>query len=1275
MNAKTTRRHHRPEQRLDRLSTAARATLEQLETRRLLCGLSHDLLIAPPTWSDAIEAEYAAAAGPEGPDSTSIVWTNRGQASDGFSAAFGTSAAGMRNIVDAALEHWERIFTDWNRSDNTTTLQLTVSISGTGFGGAAAPDSTAPADGKPRTGGITLGSGNNDGNPNSSNGWYLDPNPDDHAEFSGTIVNAFAGNATGLGNDFYSVVVAEAAHVLGLISDKFNNGADWDGYLLESSGFLTDTNVSDTAEGNGNGEFWVFEGPTIDHLMTTFNSGDANPTSWGNIVHTSGPGPLGGLFFNNKTWFGSDDAGNAFYNTSQRTLPSFVTTHVLADAYDYDFIEPDTFGTFYALLNESTGALTIRGGALISDDVFTITFTGTDYIVSIDAEIEAPGTGAFSGTQDLPAWVSTFSAAEVSSIVIEAGAGDDDIFINGAEAPVTVNAGSGDDFISVGGGDIDSNLDANVSVLGDDGTDIIWMDDTNDGLGGDDYYLTVNRLEKNNDSRRVYYETIESLFLLGSDQNSSYHVAFLPAGITASVTAGSGDDSFTVANGDIEDNLDSNVAVHGGGGDDALVINDTTDGVNADTYELSEFQLTKAPAGANRTIEFSGMQSLVIDGSNQNSTWNVLSVNSGMPVTLNGGTGNETFNVAEDDLDSDIDSNMTINGGDGDDTINFDDSGDAAGNDNYTVGQLTFSKDVRDFRYNGIEAINLTGSPQADTFTLNGSPGNTLITLESGQGNDTFNLGNGDLGTVLTGFVLRGQGGTDAVNINDVNDTEDDTYTLTSSTFSKTFINGNTRQFLDYAGMESLVLDANFEDNTINIQSTHADTPVTVRGGDGNDTYHIGLADSVGDIDASVQASGGNGNDALFYNDAASLADFAYTVEPNNLNRDNVANVQPSVENITVNAGSGSNVITAGSNNANTTINGGAGDDTFLVATGLWDTGIQGPVTVNGDGGTDGLFINDSNDTGADNYNLTATQATKNAAFAAPIGYGTIESLQLDANGDANIIQVTNTFDGDVTLRGRGGADQFNIIETFPGRAVIVQGGGDLDQVAVNANGVGAAAVQFTTTQQLASLTIGSGGSATLVANGNRVLLTQALSMTGTAVLDLADNYAIFDYPAGGPSPLDNVRALLTSGYAGGAWNGAGINSSVAATTGNTAIGYAEATDLFTTFPVTFAGLSVDDTSMLLAHTVYGDANLNRTVNLQDFNRLAANFGLSVGARWSQGNFDFNTNVNLQDFNRLAANFGGGAAPMLPAAGGLTNDPSQDDEKGETQEELPGEIA
>ncbi len=54
-----------------------------------------------------------------------------------------------------------------------------------------------------------------------------------------------------------------------------------------------------------------------------------------------------------------------------------------------------------------------------------------------------------------------------------------------------------------------------------------------------------------------------------------------------------------------------------------------------------------------------------------------------------------------------------------------------------------------------------------------------------------------------------------------------------------------------------------------------------------------------------------------------------------------------------------------------------------------------------------------------------------------------------------------------------------------------------------------------------------------------------------------------------------------------------------------------------------------------------GDGNRNRTVEITDFNVLAANFG-KTGQTFSQGNYDYSADgkIDILDFNILAANFG-----------------------------------
>ena len=141
--------------------------------------------------------------------------------------------------------------------------------------------------------------------------------------------------------------------------------------------------------------------------------------------------------------------------------------------------------------------------------------------------------------------------------------------------------------------------------------------------------------------------------------------------------------------------------------------------------------------------------------------------------------------------------------------------------------------------------------------------------------------------------------------------------------------------------------------------------------------------------------------------------------------------------------------------------------------------------------------------------------------------------------------------------------------------------------------------------------------------------------------IDLLGGGLIHDYV--GDSSLATLRDRVIRGYNNGSWNGSGIRSSTAAANDDLAVGYAEASALFASFPASFFGESIDDTTLLVRLVRNGDSNLDGTINLADFNRLASSFG-STNALWDDGDFNYDGNVNLSDFNLLAANYGLGAA-------------------------------
>jgi hypothetical protein len=197
----------------------------------------------------------------------------------------------------------------------------------------------------------------------------------------------------------------------------------------------------------------------------------------------------------------------------------------------------------------------------------------------------------------------------------------------------------------------------------------------------------------------------------------------------------------------------------------------------------------------------------------------------------------------------------------------------------------------------------------------------------------------------------------------------------------------------------------------------------------------------------------------------------------------------------------------------------------------------------------------------------------------------------------------------------------------------------------------------FLLTDHVRQASLSENASATAIINNNGgpigVSNLKALSLNATAKLDLTNNDMVIDYT--GPTPVNTIRQYVKTGYNSGAWSGAQLTSSSAAgSSHHAAIGFAQSTDLFSSFPQTFSGQTIDNTSVVIKYTEVADANLDAVVSTIDFNLLAVNFSLS-GKRWSQGDFDYSGTVDTIDFNLLANVFGAvfsrQPGPQPPPAG------------------------
>ncbi len=275
---------------------------------------------------------------------------------------------------------------------------------------------------------------------------------------------------------------------------------------------------------------------------------------------------------------------------------------------------------------------------------------------------------------------------------------------------------------------------------------------------------------------------------------------------------------------------------------------------------------------------------------------------------------------------------------------------------------------------------------------------------------------------------------------------------------------------------------------------------------------------------------------------------------------------------------------------------------------------------------------------------LDAPATIGNLVFDNPSSY-TISGTQLltfDAPGGSNITLVTGNHSVLAPMR--------------LNNATRIQGTGDL--TARNITNLASLSIELDMTAKDidggGSITIASGASLraervvadAVVANGalridahpaNLASRVSSLTLAAGVSLDLNEALVV-DYT--GASPESTLRNLLLTGYSLGTWTGPGIRSSTAAASGLT-IGHANAADLFSSFPATYGGVTIDSTTIIVALTIAGDANLDRTVDFTDLLSLAQNYN-SPG-QWSDGDFNYSQFVEFNDLLLLAQNYGASA--------------------------------
>jgi hypothetical protein len=257
------------------------------------------------------------------------------------------------------------------------------------------------------------------------------------------------------------------------------------------------------------------------------------------------------------------------------------------------------------------------------------------------------------------------------------------------------------------------------------------------------------------------------------------------------------------------------------------------------------------------------------------------------------------------------------------------------------------------------------------------------------------------------------------------------------------------------------------------------------------------------------------------------------------------------------------------------------------------------------------------------------------------VGLSTTSSVNVTVAGPAwlsTTSQATwNTATQVLTVTGAA-----TIIADPGGAEPIVQASGTAAQITINPASGQLIHLGGLSLVDGATATVTSLGSARTATNERVIVLGIAgatvaptFNIDSISTLDLTDNDLI-DLYGSAASPYATIKGDIVQAADGGKWDKTGLTSSLAAANSSTyGLGYAEASTLGLT---TFDGVTLGGNAVLVKYTLLGDANLDGTVNFNDFSIMQTHYGQA--GDWSEGDFNYDGSVNFDDFSIEQNNYG-----------------------------------
>jgi hypothetical protein len=378
---------------------------------------------------------------------------------------------------------------------------------------------------------------------------------------------------------------------------------------------------------------------------------------------------------------------------------------------------------------------------------------------------------------------------------------------------------------------------------------------------------------------------------------------------------------------------------------------------------------------------------------------------------VNCGPGDDVINVGHSSTEPGLTPNtltgiglVTIDGPGARKALNVNDQGDQTGQ-TFSVVSDILSNGVEGggatIEYANIGTLTLNGGQATNTFTVDGTPQGTNLIVNTQKGINAVDVApsrqnlKAQIGGDLT---VNSTGTATTVTLNNKADPVPEHYEMG---LFKVFLPDPLAIYFN--NVATLILNGGVPD-TYTVTGVVAGTTVIINPAAGPNSFSINPAGIQGNL-----IIGGSGGGAVLIDDSGSTADATYTVTASTVQKDGSGSITyTGAQSVLLQAGSGRNTINVQSTTATTPVSilGGAGTDIFNIGSSanLLST-IQGPLFIDGQGGSNFVNFNDQGSTAATAYTVGATQLERTGGIPIPFAHSSHVYLYASAADDTFDLQ------------------------------------------------------------------------------------------------------------------------------------------------------------------------------------------------------------------------------------------------------------------------------